>query len=283
MAPPPRSSPPDRRRSNLPAPPAAKPAPRPGPEHPAVRPPAAPAPRRRRVGLAAEAEAHQARTQGGGNGHAPVPADLPCVGTCRCGMPATAHCMDGCRQPACGEHLLNRASRLAWPGPYRSEREHTAYVRAFWAGVGARCAWCREAAGIEALAALPPVPPLPSEVVERLAVLLRSPHDYPSDAWDQTVRQHGGVSAVAGLLAGNVHRRRPEQAFGGRRGEVLAGVSVGRPGTEALEVMDRSGVVWVVRPLGVGVVRKRRAFAWERAGDDHVARLLPHLVELAGR
>ncbi|HET7488364.1 MAG TPA: hypothetical protein VFJ85_10580 [Acidimicrobiales bacterium] len=269
------------RRTDVPAGPAAKPVPL-ADDRP-VRPPPAPAPRRRRVGLAAEAEAHQGRLRGGAAAAAAPIVDAPSVGTCACGMPASSRCDDGCGRPACREHLLQRSSHLAWPGPYRSEREHTAYMRGFWAHPGARCAWCRQQAGVDAMAALPPVEPLPPGVVERLTVLLRSPHDYPSDAWEQTIRQHGGVTAVAELLAGGVHSRKPAQAFDGRKGEVLAGVSVGSPGAEAFEVMDRLGVVWVVRPLGVGLVRKRKAWAWERAGDDEVARLLPRIVELAAR
>ena len=205
------------------------------------------------------------------------------MGTCPCGLAASTRCVSGCGRPICGEHLLNRASRLAWPGPYRSEREHTAYLRGFWASGAALCAWCREGAGAAALAALAPVAALPGGVLERLAVLLRHPHDYAGDEWERTVIQHGGPASVLHLVAPQLCRRKPMQEFGGRRkGEVLVGISVGSPGTQGIhEVMDDVGAVWSVRPLGTGVMRKRRAWSWERAPDDRVAQLLPRIVDLA--
>lgn len=184
----------------------------------------------------------------------------------------------------CGEHLLNRSSRLGWTGPYRSEREHTAYLRAFWADAAALCAWCREAAGSAALAALPPVAPLPSGVLERLTYLLLHPHDYPREVWDETVRRHGGPAGVLSLVAPRVAERRPAQEFDGRKkGDLLAGVSVGGcSGTQATrEVLDRAGGVWTVRPLGTGVMRKRRAWAWEPVAQERVAQLLPRILEMA--
>lgn len=201
---------------------------------------------------------------------------------CPCGLPAGLACT-GCGRPICGEHLLNKSSRLAWPGPYQSEREHTAYLRAFWADPAPLCTWCREAAGVAALAALPPVPPLPGGVIERLTVLLRHPHDYPGDVWEQTVQRHGGPDAVIRLLAARLPARKPAREFAGRRkGDVLAGVSIGGPGTqEAYEVVDAAGTVWTVRPLGPGVMRKRRAWVWERAPEARVAQLLPRILELA--
>lgn len=288
-----------RRRPAVPArPPVPAPqAPLPPPPPEAPTPPA----RRRqvRVGLAAEASAQAAQAGRGGRvpdralpagrAGAPVPARqtgsaMVPVGTCRCGLPAGSTCAGGCGHPTCSEHLLNRASRLSWPGPYRSEREHTAYLQAFWAGAAPRCSWCREAAGAAALDRLPPVAPLPGDVLERLAVLRRNPHDYPRDAWEQTVRRNGGSAAVARLLAARVSTRRSPQEFDGRRkGETLAGVSVGGcSGTDAVyEVMDRAGAVWTVRPLGTGLLRKRRAWSWEQTPEDRLARLLPGILELA--
>lgn len=267
------------------------------PPEPVPGPPPA---RRRRVvvGLAAEAaaQAEQAGRIGTGGaagptaGRAGVPArragqSIVCQGTCPCGLPASTTCAGGCRRPVCGTHLLHRASRLGWPGPYRSEREHTAYLRGFWADAAPLCAWCREAAGTTALAALPPVAPLPAGAVDRLAWLLRHPHDYPADAWEQTVRQNGGSAAVLRLLAPTVARRKVAQEFEGRRsGEFLAGVSIGGcTGAEAAyEVLDTSGSVWTVRSISAGVVRKRRVWSWERAGEERVAQLLPRVVELVG-
>ena len=262
-----------------------------------------PPPRRRRVvvGLAAEAAAQAAQAEQAGRGgargtagptagRASVPArragqSIVYQGTCPCGLPASTTCAGGCRRPVCGTHLLQRASRLGWPGPYRSEREHTAYLRGFWADAAPLCAWCREAAGTTALAALPPVAPLPAGAVDRLAWLLRHPHDYPADAWEQTVRQNGGSAAVLRLLAPTVARRKVAQEFEGRRsGEFLAGVSIGGcAGAEAAyEVLDRSGSVWKVRSVSAGVVRKRRVWSWERACEERVAQLLPRVVELVG-
>lgn len=249
------------------------------------------------VGLAAEAAAQAEQAGRGGTGgsagsnfmQAAIPARQsgPTVvyhGTCACGLPASATCAGGCRKPVCGNHLLHRASRLGWPGPYRSEREHTAYLRGFWANSEPLCAWCREAAGTTALAALPPVAPLPAGALERLGWLLRHPHDYPTDAWEQTVRQNGGSAAVLRLLAPRLARKKAHEFEGRRRGEFLAGVSVGgcTSVADSYEVIDRGGAVWMVRPLGTGVMRKRRAWTWERACDERVAQLLPRLVELAG-
>ena len=267
------------------------------PPEPVQGPPPA---RRRRVvvGLAAEAAAQAEQAGRGGArgvagptaGHAGVPArragqSVVYQGTCPCGLPASTTCAGGCRRPVCGTHLLQRASRLGWPGPYRSEREHTAYLRGFWADAAPLCAWCREAAGATALATLPPVAPLPAGAVDRLAWLLRYPHDYPADAWEQTVRQNGGSAAVLRLLAPTVARRKVAQEFEGRRsGEFLAGVSIGGcSGAEAAyEVLDRSGSVWTVRSVSAGMVRKRRVWSWERACEERVAQLLPRVVELAG-
>lgn len=274
---------------------------------PDYQPPYQPARRRRVVvGLAAEAQARADRARGGvvpvdagrsrasnapallapGRSGRPVPAPGSAAvrrGTCPCGLPASTSCVDGCGLPTCGTHLLNRASRLAWPGPYQSEREHTAYLRAFWANAAPLCSWCRETAGVAALAALPPVAPLPRGVLERLTVLLRHPHDYPGDAWEQTVQQQGGPSSVLRQLAPRLSQRKPAQEWEGRKnGEVLTGVSVGTPGAEGgYEVMDAGGTVWKVRPLGSGMMRKRRAWAWERVPDDRVARLLPRILDLA--
>ncbi len=216
----------------------------------------------------------------------PVPrtrAEVVRQGTCRCGSPATATCAGVCGNTICGEHLLNRASRLAWPGPYRSEREHTAYLHGFWANAGPLCTWCREAAGAGALAALSPVAPLPGGALERLAVLLRHPHDYPRGAWEETVHQHGGACAVVRSLARSLYLRKQAQHFEGRKnGDVLTGVSVGRPTTQATyELVDGAGAVWTVRPLGNGMMRKRRAWAWEPTPEERVAQLLPRIVELA--
>lgn len=267
--------------------------------------------RRRRVvvGLAAEAEAQAERARhGAGPGEAgagrsggdrvqaasletrrngdPAPragSGVVRQGICPCGLPASSRCTGGCDRPACGEHLLNRASRLSAPGPYRSEREHTAYLRAFWASAAPLCTWCREAAGAAALDALPPVAPLPGGVLERLTVLLRHPHDYPGDAWEQTVRQHGGPAAVVRLAAPCLLQRRPAKEFEGRnKGDFLTGVSVGGAGAQTTyELLDAGGAVWTVRPLGAGVRRKRRAWVWDRASEERVGQLLPRILELA--
>lgn len=182
----------------------------------------------------------------------------------------------------CGEHLLHRSSRLASPGPYRSEREHTAYLRGFWANGEPLCAWCRELAGTAAVATLAPVPPLPADVGARLAVLLRQPHDHPADAWAETVRAHGGPARVATLLAPRVVARHRAQVFEGRRRSlVLIGVALTLPRRESgCEVVDGSGVVWSVRPASPGLSR-RRAWSWEPAAAARVAALLPTLVDLA--
>lgn len=278
-------------------------------QQPPPRPPPEPPARRRRVvaGLAAEAAAQAEQAQRARDGDQERPNELAgspmsgasrnggpparggtalvaVKGACRCGGPATSTCAAGCARPTCPEHLLAPATRLAWPGPYQSEREHTAYLRAFKSNPSPLCAWCREAAGVEALAALPPVPPLPGDVLQRLTVLLRHPHDYPKDAWHQTVRAHGGAAAVVRLLGPRVVPRRPAQELQGRtRRDVLVGVSVGgsaTPGTS--ELLDHSGVVWTVRPLGKAPLRKHRAWVWERAADERVAQLLPGLLEWAG-
>ncbi|HEX2698617.1 MAG TPA: hypothetical protein VHM89_00230 [Acidimicrobiales bacterium] len=253
-------------------------------------------------GLAAEAAA-QAHARNGGGGSA-AGAGAPArraspgppaqgagwavqhLGTCSCGLPATSTCVAGCGRPTCGEHLLNRSSRLGWNGPYRSEREHTAYLRAFWADAAPLCAWCRESSGTAAVAALPPVAALPGGALECLGFLLHHPHDYPREAWDQTVRQHGGPVAVLRLLAPRVFQRKAAQSFEGRRkGEHLAGVSVGGcSGTQSTyEILDDGGNVWTVRPMVGGVLRKHRAWMWEPVDDDRVIQLLPRIVELAGR
>ncbi|MGI8684221.1 MAG: hypothetical protein ACR2MO_03850 [Acidimicrobiales bacterium] len=271
------------------------PAPRPEPA-PVYQPP----PRRRRAvfGLAAEAAAQAEARQGGrpgtaGSSRQPARVGSPASragapvvrhGTCPCGLPASTACVAGCGRPVCGEHLLNRASRLGWSDPYRSEREHTAYLRAFWANAAPLCSWCREASATAALAAMAPVAPLPVGALECLAFLLRHPHDYPRDAWDQTVRQHGGQAAVLRLLAPRVCDRKLSQEFEGRKkGDFLAGVSVGGcSGRQTTyEVLDRSGAVWTVRPLESVLVRKRRAWAWEATAGERVAQLLPRIVELA--
>lgn len=280
-------------------------------QQPPPRPPPEPPARRRRVvaGLAAEAAAQAEQAQraragdqkslghpvafspsgAGGNGGPTAPGGAALValrGTCQCGSPATSTCAAGCGRPTCPEHLLTPATLLAWPGPYQSEREHTAYLRAFKSNPSALCAWCREAAGVAALATLPPVPPLPDDVLQRLTVLARHPHDYPKDAWHQTVQAHGGAAAVVRLLGPRVVPRRPAQEFQGRtRRDFLLGVSVGGSatlGTSELELLDRAGVVWTVRPLGKAPLRKHRAWAWERASDERVAQLLPGLLEWAG-
>ncbi len=205
-------------------------------------------------------------------------------GTCPCGLAAGAVCAAGCGRPVCGEHLLNRASRLGWSGPYRSEREHTAYLQAFWANPAPLCSWCREGSASAAVAALTPVAPLPAGALASLALLLRHPHDYPRDAWQQTVLHHGGQAALLRLLAPRVCERKSSQEFEGRRkGEFLVGVSVGGcTGVQTTyEVLERSGGVWTVRPLGGVLVRKRRAWAWEATDSERVALLLPRIVELA--
>lgn len=258
------------------------------------------------MGLAAEAAAAQAERTGNGSGPAhgrAGAASSPAVaspngapirseengwahyGTCQCGLPATSTCGAGCGRPICSAHLLNRASRLAWPGPYRSEREHTAYLRGFWASSAPLCTWCREAAGESALAALAPVAALPDGLLDRLAALQRHPHDHPADAWPQTVQRYGGTAAVVRSLAPALATRRPAQEFEGRRrGDVLVGTPVGPVGIRGVyELVDAVGTVWTVRPLSSGLVRKRRAWAWERAPEERVAELLARIVELAAR
>jgi len=135
-----------------------------------------------------------------------------------------------------------------------------------------------------ALAAMEPVAPLPGGTLECLSFLLRHPHDYPRDAWEQTVRHHGGQAAVLRLVAPHVCERRSSQEFEGRRkGEFLAGVSVGGcTGAQTThEVLDRNGSVWTVRLLTGVLVRKRRAWAWKPTDGGRVAQLLPRIVELA--
>ncbi len=159
------------------------------------------------------------------------------------------------------------------------------YLRAFWASRDHLCAWCREAVGTAALAALPAVAPLPDGLSERLTTLIHHPHDYPRDAWDETLRRHGGAAGVVRLLAAGLSSRQGVRQFEGRRrGDLLAGVCVTTPGTSATyELVDRRGAVWTVRAAAGGVVRKRRAWAWERAGEERVAQLLPRILELSAR
>lgn len=257
--------------------------------------PAAPVPpeRRRRAvfGLAAEAAA-QAEARQGRNGNSPngaaalgtkPPLGMTMTGVCPCGLPASLTCAGGCGRPTCGEHLLNRASRLGWAGPYRSEREHTAYLRGFWGNTAPLCAWCRETAGNAAVGRLAPVAELPADVIERLLVLLRRPYDYPSNAWERTVQEHGGAAAVLRVVAPLLTKRKAPQTFEGRRsGEYLTGVSLGTlTGRKVYEVVDRDGAVWTVRPLSAGLVRKRRAWAWEPIIEPRVTALLPRVMELA--
>lgn len=283
------------------SPPARRPLPAPISSPPAVPEPDGETLRRRVVfGLAAEAEAQATRRRDGkdlrepprrGPSRLPVPAGpAPArrpgaevrLGTCRCGSSAYEACQAGCDRPTCAAHLLSRSSRLARPGPYRSEREHTAYLQGYRSSVAPMCAWCRESAAEAAVAALPPVAPLPADTVQRLTLLVRRPHDYPNDAWAETLRRHGGPAGVARLLAPRLLARRPSVSFEGRRGEVLAGVSVGAfSASGTLQVVDRSGSVWAVQPLVTGLVRKRRAWSWEPAPEEGVARLLPRLLELA--
>ena len=290
MADHPKAPPPARRR--LPAP---DPDPIPAPE-------SEESPRRRRAvfGAAAEAEAQATRRQSGQDIREPAPprrSRLPApagpaparrpgaevrLGTCRCGSSAYEACEAGCGRPTCAGHLLSRSSRLARPGPYRSEREHTAYLQGYRASATPMCAWCRETAAEATVAALPPVAPLPADAVQRLTLLVRHPHDYPNDAWAETLRRHGGAAGVARLLAPRVLANRPSVSFEGRRGEVLAGVSVGSFNARGtLQVVDRAGSVWAVQPLVSGLVRKRRAWSWEPAPEEGVARLLPRLLEIA--
>ncbi|MGH9151978.1 MAG: hypothetical protein ACRD03_06205 [Acidimicrobiales bacterium] len=170
-------------------------------------------------------------------------------------------------------------------GPYKSEREHTAYLRAFRASASPLCMWCREAAGVAALAALPPVAALPTGAIERLAVLLRHPHDYPSDSWEQTIRQQGGVTAVLQMIAPRLPQQKSPREFEGRKkGEVLIGVSLSRPGTDpTYEVIDGAGAVWTVRGSASRVMRKRQGWTWEPTPEERVAQLLPRILELAAR
>lgn len=219
-----------------------------------------------------------------GSGSAP-PAVRPPAGPsrCRCGRSANATCAGGCGGPTCGEHLLSGSSHLAAPGPYESEREHTAYLRAYWAFAGPQCAWCREDAGRSAVALLPPVAPLPSEVLARLSLLLDHPHDYPSGEWDRTVRQHGGPARLLRLLAPRLWQLKEPQRFEGRRrGEVLVGVTVGVPGVAGTcDVVDADGGVWTARLLPESGRRRWRAWDWEPASAERVGRLLPHIVATA--
>ena len=284
-------------RRRVPVAPAPPPATRPAPPQPVVDVPV----RRRRlvVGLAAEAAAQAERRRGGLDPREPprgpnrptraptVPAGGggadpgPVVGTCRCGHPAHARCAGACGRPTCGEHLRTRSTREASGGSTWSERQHTAYVFASSAGGATRCVWCREAAADAAVAALAPSTALPADVVARLGTLLRRPHEHPRGAWDSTVRAHGGPLAVARLLGPRLSQRRPAMEFDGRRrGEVLAGVSVFRDGRRRCEVVDATGLVWAVRAVDAGVVRRRQAWAWAPVPEERVAQLLPRLVEL---
>ena len=207
----------------------------------------------------------------------------PRPGRCRCGRSAGTTCAGGCGQPVCGEHLLTGSSQLGLPGPYESERERTAYLRAFWAFAGPRCAWCREEAGRSAVALLAPVTPLPDEVLARLSVLLDHPHDYPPGEWDRTVRRHGGAARVLRLLAPLLLQLKEPLRFEGRhRGQVLVGVTVGGPGAAGTcEVVDAAGTVWTVRLLPEKPLRRWRAWEWEKASPARVGQLLPHIVDTA--
>ena len=157
------------------------------------------------------------------------------------------------------------------------------YLRAFWHDAEPRCTWCRDDAGRAAVASLPTVPALPEDPVERLAVLLRHPHDYPGDAWPTAVRACGGAAAVVRRLAPSLRERKPTQEFPGRRkGEVLVGVAIAPAGAQRVyEIVDGAGVAWTVRPLGSGLLRKRRAWTWERADDPRLESLLAGVVEHA--
>ncbi|MGH9283678.1 MAG: hypothetical protein ACRD0S_12175, partial [Acidimicrobiales bacterium] len=165
---------------------------------------------------------------------------------------------------------------------YRSEREHTAYLRGFWANGQPLCAWCRELAGTAAVATLPPVPPLAGDVVARLTTLLHRPHDYPPETWADTIRSHGGPARVAAVLAPRLLSRHRAQTFEGRRrGQSLSGVALGLPRRDAAcDVVDRAGTVWSVRALSPGFSR-RRAWAWEPVPADRVAALLATMVDRA--
>ncbi|HET9443971.1 MAG TPA: hypothetical protein VFO65_11645 [Acidimicrobiales bacterium] len=203
----------------------------------------------------------------------------PHLGHCRCGAPASGSCGTGCGRPTCGPHL-RPGSSLARAGPYRSEREHTAYLHAYAAAAG-RCQWCREEAGVAAVAGLAPAAPLPAGAGEALCVLLRHGHDYPAGAWDDTVAAHGGVTALLRRLAPEVVGDSPRQSFEGRRrSAVLCGTALGPPGAQGcLEVLDGSGAVWLVRPEAAGMVaRGRRVWTWEPAGAPRQDALLRWVV-----
>lgn len=191
-------------------------------------------------------------------------------------------CAGGCGRQTCVEHPAHRASLLGSPGQHRSERERTAFLGGFWAKDVPLCPSCREVAGIAAVAALPPVAPLPQDAVERLLVLLGQSYEYPLDAWDRTVREHGGAAAVVRLAAPRLFSCRTQQRFKGRRaGDVLAGVLVACSRTEVKHhLIDHDGEVWTVRPISAGVVRKRRSWAWERKPHDEIVLLLPRILEM---
>lgn len=281
----------------LPAPPAPPPV-GVGPAPPPIDMPV----RRRRivVGLAAEAAEQAERRRNGMDvrgpplparrrrapaapaGHHSGAGSEGVIGTCPCGLPARALCGAGCGRPTCEEHFGSGQSRLSAGAGQRSEREHTAYLRAFSAGATPRCAWCRAQAGEAAVAALRPAPALPADVVERLRELLRHPHDHPREAWDTTVRDHGGAAVVVRLLGPRLSGGQLNAEFRGRRRhELLAGVAITRAGWRgACEVVDGAGSVWSVRPVE-GVGRRRRAWTWEPVSETRVAMLLPRIVELA--
>ena len=157
------------------------------------------------------------------------------------------------------------------------------YLRAFSAGSTPRCAWCRTRAAEAAVAMLVPAATLPSDVVERLRLLLRHPHDHPRGAWEATVRDYGGAAAVARLLGPRLCQRLATAEFEGRRkGEVLVGVAISRSGgRSACEVVDGAGSVWSVRAVDTGVVRRRQAWMWAAVPEERVARMLARIVELA--
>lgn len=199
------------------------------------------------------------------------------AGNCGCAFHDLALCAGGCGRHTCGRHTVSRLG----PSGQRSERERTAFLGAFWAGDRPMCSSCREASALAAVATLPPVAPLPENVVARLLVLLLHSHDYLPGEWDRTVREHGGSAAVVRLAAPLLSSSRTVQVFRGRRsGDVLTGLLIGCSGTTVKHVIDGLGEVWTVRPVTSGVLRKRRSWAWEHTAPEQVAQLLPRILEL---
>jgi hypothetical protein len=198
-----------------------------------------------------------------------------------CGLRAIARCQGRCGgRTICGNHTY--APGL---GPGHTLSQQRAYATATTANPVITCSDCKHAEGLDAIAALPPVPGISSaaglraQPLARLAVLMLHRDDYNETQISKLMDEVGGFHLAAPALVPLMRNRgswRSVDVDGRGSGVVLrdmtsmSGEGYGASfGPRRYVVLGPDGFTWTYHePAKRGLLRSLRDSGWERQGPS---------------